>query len=97
MIMMKDYLFYIIILGLSGILTWLYIKYALHKSLLDIPNDRSSHTVPTPRGGGLAIAIAFYAGLVCMFMWQMVDKRLFFALLSGIPLTITGLSTMFSV
>jgi UDP-N-acetylmuramyl pentapeptide phosphotransferase/UDP-N-acetylglucosamine-1-phosphate transferase len=89
--MMKDYLFYIIILGLSGILTWLYIKYALHKSLLDIPNDRSSHTVPTPRGGGLAIAIAFYAGLACMFMWQMVDKRLFFALLSGIPLTITGL------
>ena len=27
------------------------------QDLLDIPNNRSSHTVPTPRGGGLAIVI----------------------------------------
>jgi Fuc2NAc and GlcNAc transferase len=27
--------------------------------LLDIPNDRSSHTQPTPRGGGLGFIVAF--------------------------------------
>src|SRR5688500_127427 len=26
--------------------------------MLDRPNERSSHTIPTPRGGGLAIAAA---------------------------------------
>ncbi|MDD2769962.1 MAG: glycosyltransferase family 4 protein [Methylococcus sp.] len=30
--------------------------------LLDIPNARSSHRVPTPRGGGLAIVVALLAG-----------------------------------
>jgi Fuc2NAc and GlcNAc transferase len=30
-------------------------RYALTHSLIDIPNARSSHKVPTPRGGGLAI------------------------------------------
>lgn len=37
-------------------------RYAL-KHLLDIPNDRSAHQIPTPRGGGLAIAISFLLGL----------------------------------
>ena len=30
-------------------------RYALTRQLLDIPNARSSHTTPTPRGGGVAI------------------------------------------
>ncbi|WP_449431686.1 MraY family glycosyltransferase [Pseudomonas putida] len=34
-------------------------RYALARSLLDIPNARSSHSLPTPRGGGLAFVIAF--------------------------------------
>jgi len=29
------------------------------QNLLDIPNDRSSHSQPTPRGGGLGFIIAF--------------------------------------
>lgn len=31
--------------------------------LMDVPNGRSSHSVTTPRGGGLAIASVFLAGL----------------------------------
>jgi len=38
-------------------------RYALSRSLLDIPNERSSHSVPTPRGGGLAIVVVVLAGL----------------------------------
>ncbi|MGK7915068.1 MAG: hypothetical protein AB4038_05895 [Prochloraceae cyanobacterium] len=29
------------------------------QQLLDIPNERSSHTLPTPRGGGLGFIVAF--------------------------------------
>lgn len=39
-------------------------KYALAKSLMDIPNARSSHSVPTSRGGGVAIVVSFLAGLL---------------------------------
>lgn len=32
-------------------------RYALRRELLDIPNERSSHSRPTPRGGGLSITL----------------------------------------
>ncbi len=31
-------------------------RWALHRNILDIPNERSAHTMPIPRGGGLGIA-----------------------------------------
>ncbi len=43
---------------ISLVSVWL-IKTRLSKQLLDIPNERSSHTIPTPRGGGLGFIIAF--------------------------------------
>lgn len=47
----------------SFLVTGLYRRYALHKLIVDIPNNRSSHTKPTPRGGGVAIVITFSAAL----------------------------------
>ncbi len=38
-------------------------RYAIKRALLDIPNHRSSHDNPTPRGGGLAILIT-YVGIL---------------------------------
>jgi Fuc2NAc and GlcNAc transferase len=43
-------------------LTWGMRRIALRHSLLDIPNQRSSHSLPTPRGGGIAILLGFYLG-----------------------------------
>lgn len=39
-------------------------RWSLKKNLLDVPNERSSHTTPTPRGGGLiivSVSLAAYA------------------------------------
>lgn len=47
----------------SALLTGMVRRYALARSVLDIPNDRSAHVVPTPRGGGLAIATVLLGGL----------------------------------
>ena len=33
----------------------LFLRWSLKKQLLDIPNERSSHAAPTPRGGGVVI------------------------------------------
>ncbi len=35
--------------------TWLVLRLLRRWSVLDHPNDRSSHAIPTPRGGGLAV------------------------------------------
>ena len=68
-----------------------YIKHvAIKKQILDIPNDRSSHTIPTPRGGGLAIAAVWYSALVVMFFMGTIEPTLFFALLSGLVLSVVS-------
>jgi Fuc2NAc and GlcNAc transferase len=89
---MSNIVFYILAFIISYFLTLLYRKYALHKALLDIPNDRSSHTIPTPRGGGLAIALVWYLGLIFFKFQNKIEPGLFYALISGIPLTIIGLA-----
>jgi Fuc2NAc and GlcNAc transferase len=52
--------------GLAFTLTWVLRRYALNRSVLDIPNERSSHSVPTPRGGGVAIVVSFIVGLLLL-------------------------------
>lgn len=44
-------------------------RYALARNLLDVPNARSSHELPTPRGGGVAIVLVVLAGLPLLW-WQ---------------------------
>ena len=51
------------VFAVSWVLTLILRRYALAKSLMDIPNERSSHSVPTPRGGGVAIVVAFLLAL----------------------------------
>lgn len=44
------------LLGFSG--AYIISRYALQLGLVDIPNERSSHFIPTPRGGGVGICMA---------------------------------------
>lgn len=53
------WIFFVIAGCISLLLTSALRRYALSKSLIDVPNARSSHTVPTPRGGGVAIVLSF--------------------------------------
>ncbi len=50
----------------TAVLTGSARDYALRRSLLDIPNERSSHEIPTPRGGGLAIAVVVLSAVVAL-------------------------------
>lgn len=64
-----------VIAGLSLLLTWSIKYYALSHNLLDIPNSRSSHTVPTPRAGGPAIVLTFFAGLSCLWLFNFLPTK----------------------
>lgn len=65
--------------------------YAHYKELLDHPNERSSHTMPTPKGGGLAIMTAFYGAIGYLYLQTQIDAKLFFALLSALPVILISL------
>jgi Fuc2NAc and GlcNAc transferase len=68
---------------LALLLTALMRKLALAYGVLDIPNDRSSHRVPTPRGGGVAIALSSIAASIILFWRGVLDLQLFLALTGG--------------
>ena len=54
---MDSLLPFILLTGLSYSGIYLIRRYAEKRRILDHPNERSSHKVPTPRGGGLAIVM----------------------------------------
>lgn len=56
---------------------------ALSRGLLDVPNARSSHGVPTPRGGGLAIALTMTVALVVFAALRIVPFNTCIAMLGG--------------
>ncbi len=47
---------------LSAAFTWSVLMWLRAKQIMDMPNARSSHDIPTPRGGGLAITPLIVAG-----------------------------------
>jgi len=58
-------------------------RYALARAILDVPNERSSHRVPTPRGGGLAIAAAVLGGIGAATVLGWVPVRFAAAAVGG--------------
>lgn len=64
-------------------------RYALSR-LLDVPNARSSHSRPTPRGGGLAIVIVLAVATLAGVWFGFLPSRLSLALLACVPLAVVG-------
>jgi UDP-N-acetylmuramyl pentapeptide phosphotransferase/UDP-N-acetylglucosamine-1-phosphate transferase len=58
---MTPILIFILLLILSYLGVYVIRYYAERRQILDHPNERSSHTVPTPRGGGLVIVVLVLA------------------------------------
>jgi UDP-N-acetylmuramyl pentapeptide phosphotransferase/UDP-N-acetylglucosamine-1-phosphate transferase len=81
----------IFVLILSFTTTIVVRKIALRRNILDVPNIRSSHTQPTPRGGGIAILLAWYSGLFCLKYFDLIESALFYALISGVLLAFVSL------
>jgi len=75
-----------IFVAAAALLSWLLASrvrlYALDK-LVDIPNERSSHLLPTPRGGGLAIAITTIGGIILAAVLHWITWDLAIALAGG--------------
>jgi Fuc2NAc and GlcNAc transferase len=78
---------FIAALALTGLLR----RYALAASLLDIPNARSSHSLPTPRGGGVAIVVVFLLGIIPLSLsGQLVTSTVWAFLGAGVWIAVVG-------
>jgi Fuc2NAc and GlcNAc transferase len=70
----------------AGILKW-----TRRKKILDIPNNRSSHSVPTPRGGGIAIAgLTVGLWLACLPLAYRFDFRFLVVAAGGLLVATMG-------
>ncbi|WP_454864993.1 MraY family glycosyltransferase [Pseudomonas rhizophila] len=71
------------VLAISWGLTLVLRRYALSKSLMDVPNERSSHKVATPRGGGLAIVVSFLLSLPVLESLSLMPAPALYSLLGS--------------
>lgn len=81
----------VVIVAVSFLTTWLLRRYALARSIIDIPNARSSHTVPTPRGGGVAIVLSFLLALPLLALADFLPWPTMWAMLgAGTTIAVLG-------
>jgi Fuc2NAc and GlcNAc transferase len=66
-------------------------RYVLHHhAVIDVPNERSSHVVPTPRGGGLAIAVVMLIAVVALWASGGLAPAAALALMGAAPVAMAG-------
>lgn len=90
---------------LAALLAWGALRYATRRNMLDVPVDRSLHVTPTPRGGGIAIALCVVTGAAWITLlgplpahvgWALVPGGIVVALLGwlddrrGLPAAVRG-------
>jgi len=80
-----------VLFGIATSLTWLMLS---RVRIMDIPNARSSHHAPIPRGGGVAIVVTFLLGVVVIdllgdktplsqqYFWAFLGSALLIAVVS---------------
>ncbi|MBU0482345.1 MAG: glycosyltransferase family 4 protein [Proteobacteria bacterium] len=80
---MVDVLIVVIVCFIAKWVTGIIRTYVLTKNLLDIPNERSSHAVPTPRGGGLSFVLVFLVTVELFFLSGKLEFYQFMILFTG--------------
>jgi len=78
---------YIFLLILSFTLTYFIKNYYTKNAIFEEVNERSSHTVPTPHGGGIALFLTWFIGLIYLNITNQIDATLFDALMIGIVIS----------
>lgn len=72
-------------LALAGS-TWLTLvvrRFALAHGVLDVPNERSSHTATTPRAGGIAVVVTTTFAFMLLVLLGASDRGLLFSGIGG--------------
>ncbi len=66
-------------------------QYAIKCSILDHPNPRSSHSEPTPRGGGISISIIALISVLALWLLGYISYQIFLAIgCGGLLVSVVG-------
>lgn len=68
---------------LAFAMTYFMRAYALKKNIIDNPNERSSHSVPTPRGGGVAVVCSYLLALAVLIYNQQLTLHIGLTLMAA--------------
>ena len=90
--MKTDILYYFVALPvLSFLLTCAVRKLTKRADFVDIPNHRSSHSVPTPKGGGIAIMVTMLLAFAYAYRVGHINSVYFWSLMCVIPVAAISL------
>ena len=81
---------YLSLFVLSFILTYFIKEHAIKNALVAEVTERSSHSVPTPHGGGIAIALTWFIGLSYLFFTGSIEPFLYYALMVGTLISVVS-------
>ncbi len=81
---------YVLLFLLSFALTYFIKEIAIKKSLVAEVNERSSHTTPTPHGGGIAIAVTWFVGITYFYFTEGMSTPLYIALMAGVIISLVS-------
>lgn len=76
---LQYFLLLALVFSVAVVVTWGAIRYALWRQLMDLPGERRSHHISTPRGGGIGIVVSQL--LVCSIAAWLFPS-------SAVPLTV---------
>lgn len=76
-------LFLFIFFMLAFAMTYFMRTYALKKNIIDNPNERSSHSTPTPRGGGVAVVCSYLLALAVLIYSQQLTLHIGLTLIAA--------------
>ena len=84
-------IYLIVAFAMALAMTGMVRRYALNRQMIDVPNARSSHVIPTPRGGGLSVVIVFLLGLGGLALAGAIPPSQFVALAgAGLLVAVIG-------
>jgi len=81
---------YLVLFSFSFILTYAIKIFAIKKLLVAKVTQRSSHSVATPHGGGVAIALTWFAGISFLFYEGDISSDLYGAFMVGVGVALIG-------
>jgi UDP-GlcNAc:undecaprenyl-phosphate GlcNAc-1-phosphate transferase len=72
----------------------LVVRAMVNVRVMDLPNDRSAHAVPTPRGGGVGIVVAFLLGVSILYGFasfaRLADPYFRGVILAAVAIAVVG-------
>lgn len=75
----------------------LFRRWSLRKEILDLPNERSSHTKPTPVGGGLIIVIVSLSAYIFFCLYNRFELQWSYIIGALLVALVSWLDDLFSV